>query len=144
MLFWFFDICQGKLAEGTLFIKQMFLQLTSCLQCFYSLDRQGEDNLVEEHLSIGRLPGTAPDQGLEKDVSRRASSLCGVLLVRQQLPLCRGGTCPGSPWKPPTCTCCQILLQPVFTHVSMHFVPHGSLASALWSKWGSTRRGRFV
>lgn len=54
-----------------------------------------EDNPVEP--SIGWLPSTTPDQGLENDVSRGASSLCGALPVSQQLLLYRGGTCLGSP-----------------------------------------------
>lgn len=52
-----------------------------------------EDNPVEP--SIGRLPSTTPDQGLENDVSRGASSLCGALPVSQQLLLYRGGDLPG-------------------------------------------------
>lgn len=103
-----------------------------------------EDNPVE--LSSGRLPSTTPDQGLENDVSRGASSL-SVLCPSVSSSCCAGG---GPAWarhvfrKPPTCTCCQTFLQPVFTHVSMYFVPCGNLVPALWSTWESTRRCRFV
>lgn len=116
--FFFIYICMPREAGRGNALHQTNVLTAHLVSSVFLLVRLSEeDNPVE--LSIGQLPGTTPDQGLENDLSRGASSLCSALLLCQQLPLRHGdllrlAMCSGNLQLVPAVKSCFSLFSPTF------------------------------